>query len=202
MAAGRSADEPFWDNYRGYSNHRSGRVANCTEVDVHARTHTCCLLTLKAHPSWHIKKMVPPPLKQFNCSLIAFIILLIQISAISSRCGRYAYHELFWHRDLLIFASNISSYQSVPGVVVGRLRVRGWDTPPHPHPLTPSRTKPNHSGDNNELWPQLWAACVRMHLIKACRREERAPRWAYTMQHIMDFTIMQIISWGFHYPER
>lgn len=44
MAAGRSTDEPFWDNYGRYSNHRPGCVVNysahnLTEVGVHAHTH-------------------------------------------------------------------------------------------------------------------------------------------------------------------
>lgn len=41
------------------------------------------------------------------------------------KLGRYAYHELFWHGDLLIFTGNISCHQSAPGVVdAGRLQ--GW----------------------------------------------------------------------------
>lgn len=178
MAAGRSTDEPFWDNYRDI------QIAGLSGAEVGARAHAHThLLSLDPESSWHLQT-APPPLKQFNCSLIAFIIPLIQISAISSRLGRYAYHELFWHQDLLIFTSNISFHQSAPGVVLGRGGVKGWE-PPHTHTHTHHRhshrrrllADPNHPEDNNELWPQLWAACVCMHLIKAppdasCRRRE------------------------------
>lgn len=55
---------------------------------MYARTHahTCCLLTLQCTSLLTHKEDAPLPLllKQFNCSLIAFIIHLIQISAISS----------------------------------------------------------------------------------------------------------------------
>lgn len=163
MAAGRSTDELFWDNYRDIQ--IAGQ--NGAEVDARSRAHTLVV-------SWPwelltLTETAPPPPKQFNRSLIALIILLIQISAISSGSWRNAYHELFWHRDLLIFLSYISSHQSVPEMVVGRGGVRGWNlTPaPSPQPPPPFSADPNHPGDNNELWTQLWAACVCMHLIKA-----------------------------------
>lgn len=91
MAAGRSTDEPFWDNYRDI------QIAGLNGAEVDARTpahtHTCCLLTLKALDTY--RRCPPPQLKGFNCSQIAFIIAVIQISPVSSRLERYAYHELF-----------------------------------------------------------------------------------------------------------
>lgn len=131
MAAGRSTDELFWDNYRDIQ--IAGQ--NGAEVDARSRAHTLVV-------SWPwelltLTETAPPPPKQFNRSLIALIILLIQISAISSRSWRNAYHELFWHRDLLIFLSYISSHQSVPEMVVGRGGVRGWNLTPAPSPQPP-----------------------------------------------------------------
>lgn len=105
------------------------------------RTHTLVV-------SWPWKLLTPtedappPQLKGFNCSQIAFIIPVIQISAASSGLERYAYHELFWHQDLLIFTSNISSHQSALGMVVGRSSVRGWEPPRHTHTHAPH---PRHS---------------------------------------------------------
>lgn len=57
MAAGRSTDEPFWDNYRDI------QIAGLNGAEVDARTpahaHTCCLLTLKALDTY--RRCPPPP---------------------------------------------------------------------------------------------------------------------------------------------
>lgn len=132
MAAGRSTDEPFWDNYSGYSNHRSGCAAMKNPARARpdrgtadwAHAHTCCVLTLAVHPSWHIEKLLPHHCCS-NCSFFFYYPPNPDISYFI-KLGRYAYHELFWHGDLLIFTGNISSHQSVPGVVVAG-RMQGWD---------------------------------------------------------------------------
>lgn len=58
MAAGRSADEPFWDNYRDI------QIAGLNGAGVDARprvhAHTCCLLTLRA-PDTYRDSSPPPP---------------------------------------------------------------------------------------------------------------------------------------------
>lgn len=86
MAAGRSADEPFWDNYRDIQIPGLNGAGVVAHPRVHA--HTCCLLTLKAPDTYGDgSPPPPPPHKRFHHSLIALIILLIQISAGFIRIG-------------------------------------------------------------------------------------------------------------------
>lgn len=170
MAAGRSTDEPFWDNYSGYSNHRSGCVVNCTahsltEVDARTHAHTHLLYLDPESPPLLTHKEDGSPRSCWNSLTVAWSLLLsawsryqrfhqdgkICISWIILTLGPFNFRQQY-------FIPPISAWSGCRTWRCQRTRL--------PPPLTPGWIQ-IIQGDNNELWPQLWAACVCMHLIKA-----------------------------------
>lgn len=138
----------------GLGVHGLTKVWPTVYMRVRVKAHTCCILTLQSTSSWHREAASPPLLllKRFHCSLKAFYYPSNPDISDFIKQRRSAYHELFWHWDLLIFAGNISSHQSVPGVVVTRADAVVSEDEPVPPPAPPtSPADPNQPEDYNEL---------------------------------------------------
>lgn len=132
-------------------------LSDAMRVRTHTHTAQQHLLFLDPamHPSWHREavSLPPPPLlfKLFCCSLKAFYYLSYPDMRDFIKVGRYAYHELFWHWDLLIFPGNFFC----PPIRVWSGRRRADAGVSEDQSL--SLAGLNHPGDYNELWPQLSA---------------------------------------------